>query len=619
MDPKLLSVFNKELSYLREQSKDFAKLYPKAAANLGITENSIHDPFVERLLEGFAFVAARIHLKIDAEFPKFSARLLDTIYPAFLAPTPSFCIVQMDSEHYVNQGEGSYTIPRGTRLKVQVESNKKTTCEYKTTQDIMLFPLKIEKVVVDIAQNLPNGSTGKVSSYDKKAILEFKFSLLESDKQSKKIPDKIDIYIDGSAMVTGLIYELLSDKVLALQMCTSIVGDWISLPVEYLSFDGFSDDHAALPEVKSVFSGYRILREYFSFPQKFNFFSISGLRDFLINSDSVFYLRVVLDCEFNSNVAGINEENFKLFCSPAINIIDRKSVRLPLENNNFEYHAISDVVRPLDYEVFSINKIEGYSKDNTIDTIFLPLHSSRTTYGSSAYFSVRREERLVSESMLKHGHRTAYVGSEVFFSLVDKNDLPVSVDIKQVAIEMTVTNRDLPILIQGQTQKNIVPVGSLPISNIRMIDGPSTPRALPQSGSLVWMLIKHLGLNYNDLIRGDDPTNLEAVKEILSLYSILGDPSVALNIESIIRFSTKFKNMRIPGAGPMVFGRGIEIVLTIDESRLHYHGTYLFASVLRNYLLRHVSINSFILMHVFSVQRGKIATFSPVLGLRPGL
>lgn len=618
MDPKLLSVFNKELGYLREQSKEFAKLYPKAAANLGITENSIQDPFVERLLEGFAFVAARIHLKIDAEFPKFSARLLDTIYPTFLAPTPSFCILQMVNEYDFNQEDGDYTIPRGARFKVLVDSNRKS-CEYKTTKDVVLLPIKLDKVVSDVAQDLHSRSDNRHSSCDKKTVLEFKFSLLETGGGAKEIPNKIDIFIDGSPMTVGLIYELLADKILSLQISSPKSDAWINLPIDSLCFEGFNDDQAALPEAKNIFSGYRVLREYFSFPQKFNFFSISGLRNFPLNNDSLFYLRVVLDFEFDSNVAGIDEQNFKLFCSPAVNIIDKKSVRLPIEKNNFEYHAVSDVVRPLDYEVFSINKIDGYSKDNAVDTTFIPLNGLSRDCGSSSYFSVRREERLISDNMLKHGHRTSYIGSEVFFSLVDKNDLPISVNIKQVAIEMTVTNRDLPILLQGQVNKKIFPIGSLPISNIKMIDGPSTPRALPQNGAIVWLLIKHLGFNYNDFLRADDSTNLEVLKEILSVYSLLGDPSIALNVKAITRFSTKFKNMRIPCSGPMIFGRGIEVEITIDESRLHYSGIYLFASVVRGYILRHISINSFILMRVFSEQRGQVTTFSPVLGLRPSI
>lgn len=405
----------------------------------------------------------------------------------------------------------------------------------------------------------------------------------------------------------------------AIQARDAASKEWVDIAVENLVIEGFSLEQAALPDVKNVFSGYRILREYFAFPEKYNFFSITGLHDLPVREGSTLDLRLILDCEFQSDIARINKDNFKLFCSPAVNLIDKKSVRLPITKSSYEHHAVSDIIDPLDYEVYSINKIEGYTKDNVADTVFWPLNNSSFTARSSSFFSTRREQRLVSDRMLKEGHRTAYVGSEVFFSLVDKNDLPVNIDIKQVSIEMTVTNRDLPILIQGQVQKSIIPVESLPVSDVRMIAGPSTPRALPQDGSIVWLLIKHLGFNYNDMIRGDRDSGRESIKEILTVYSLLGNPSVALNIESIVDLKTKIKNMRIPGNGPIILGRGIEVELTLDESKIHYGGAYLFSSILRFFLLRHISINSFMLMTVFSVQRGQIATFQPVLGLRPGI
>src|ERR687883_717551 len=95
MDPRLLNYYNRELQHLREMGAEFAREFPKIAGRLGLEAFECADPYVERLLEGFAFLAARVQLKIDAEFPRFTQHLLELVYPHYLAPTPSMAVVQL--------------------------------------------------------------------------------------------------------------------------------------------------------------------------------------------------------------------------------------------------------------------------------------------------------------------------------------------------------------------------------------------------------------------------------------------------------------------------------------------------------------------------------------------
>src|SRR5262249_43408088 len=98
MDPRLLHYYNQELQYLRELGGEFAEAFPKVAARLGMSGIEVADPYVERLLEGVGFLAARVQLKLDAELPRFTQSLIEIVYPHYLAPTPSMLVAQMKPE-----------------------------------------------------------------------------------------------------------------------------------------------------------------------------------------------------------------------------------------------------------------------------------------------------------------------------------------------------------------------------------------------------------------------------------------------------------------------------------------------------------------------------------------
>ncbi|MDR3087399.1 MAG: type VI secretion system baseplate subunit TssF, partial [Azoarcus sp.] len=129
MDARFLDYYNRELAYLQELGAEFATDFPRVASHLGMQNGSVADPYVERLLEGFAFLAARIHLKMDAEFPRFSQRLLEVVYPDYLAPTPSMAIVQMPLDRDAQSGKDCVArLPRGTQLNSALLPKINTPC-----------------------------------------------------------------------------------------------------------------------------------------------------------------------------------------------------------------------------------------------------------------------------------------------------------------------------------------------------------------------------------------------------------------------------------------------------------------------------------------------------------
>ncbi len=146
MDRRLLNFYNIELQHLRETAAEFARDFPKIAGRLSLDKEAKEicpDPFVERLLEGFAYLAARVHLKLDAEFPRFTQSILETVYPHYLSPTPSMALVRFGVLKQAAQMENGFLIPRGSSLKGSLAKDEKTACEYRTAHDVHLWPIHV--------------------------------------------------------------------------------------------------------------------------------------------------------------------------------------------------------------------------------------------------------------------------------------------------------------------------------------------------------------------------------------------------------------------------------------------------------------------------------------------
>src|SRR5688572_18807568 len=131
MDPRLLQYYNLELQHLREMGAEFAEQFPKIAARLGMNGLEVTDPYVERLLEGVGFLAARVHLKLDAEFPRFTQALLETVYPHYLAPTPSMLVAQCSPDPNDPNLATGFTVPRGSTMQGVMAGDDATACEFR--------------------------------------------------------------------------------------------------------------------------------------------------------------------------------------------------------------------------------------------------------------------------------------------------------------------------------------------------------------------------------------------------------------------------------------------------------------------------------------------------------
>ncbi len=621
MDARLLDYYNRELTYMHELGAEFAQRFPKVAGRLGMRGIEVSDPYVERLLEGFSFLTARVQLKMDAEFPRFSQRLLEVVYPNFLAPLPAMGVVQIDGN--LNEGslKAGYTLPRHTVLRGRMIKGEQTACEFRTGHAVTLWPIRLTEaslgpVPAEILHALP-----AVARRARSAVT-LRLEAVGGARFAEMPLERLEFFLSGAELHALRMLELVAHHGIG-TVCRSGPGSSariVPLAEDAIRHEGFEPEQALLPYDARSFQGYRLLHEYFAFPDRYLFFSVNGLRRAAAAMDGTAMEIVILLDRADADLERlVDARHFSLFCTPIVNLVSRRSDRIPVGPGQHEHHAVIDRTRPRDFEVFTVERVTGHMSSGTEEREFRPFLGSFASDDGDfgAYYSVRREPRLVSDRARAQGTRTSYTGSEVYLSLVDQHDAPFPHSLRHITIDALCTNRDLPLLLPTGLETDFTLRVSAPVRAIRMLRGPTRPYPAMAEGALTWRLISHLGLNYLSLTDVDPSQGAAALREMLDLYGSLADPGVRRQIQGVRSMALAPVFRRLPEPGPIVFGRGVEIALKIDETAFSGASPYLFGAVLEQFFCRHVSINGFTEFALTSQQRGEIARWLPRIGRRP--
>ena len=623
MDPRLLRQYNRELQHVREMGGEFAAAFPKIAGRLGLDTFECSDPYVERLLEAFAFLTARVQLRIDSEFPRFTQHLLEMVYPHYLAPTPSMLVAEFSPNH----GEGAlvegFKIARGTSFRSRSTRDEPTPCRYVTGQDVTLWPISLEEVeysgFLGGLSGLPPSLIGKA-----KAILRLRLKTTGNTRFRDLKLDELPIFIKGAGEMGMRLYEQVLARASAVVISPpGRLPTWREvLNDRPIAAVGFTDQEALLPYGKRSFAGYRLLQEYFSFPSRFLFFSLQGLAPALRKADTQeLDIQIVLDRRDDTLEGVVDKSRLALFCAPAVNLFPVKTDRIHLNERDADYHIVPDRTRPYDFEVHGVTDVLGFGASVTEKRRFLPLYApleSREVNSEPAYYTISREPRLLSEKQRVQGPRSKYVGSEVFLSLVDAQEGPYKSDLKQLSVDVLCSNRDLPLHMPlGVGDSDFILEAGAPIHGLRCVAGPTPPRESHAHGDTAWRLISHLSFNYLSLANTDAVQGASVLRELLRLYGDFADNSVRKQIEGIRGLTSTGITRRLPISGPTVFGRGVEMQVTLDEASFEGSGTFLLGFTLAQFFARFVSINSFTETVLFTPQRGEVARWPVTLGLRP--
>ena len=584
MADELLPYYEKELAFIRQLGDEFSKENPKIASRLGINSDTIEDPHVSRLVESFAYLNARIQHKLDDDFPELSDGILSVLYPHYQRPIPSMSIVEFEAD--AEQLEDSYVIPANTLIETSPFQGE--TCKFSTSYDTELLPISVKSASLTGRPFTTPGSD-KIRGADSVLKISLK-TLSESLMFSELDFDKVRFYLKGLPQHVNPLYQMLLKGTLQIVVADGIETHKIkTIDRSSIKPVGFEESQGMLPYPESSFLGYRLLTEFFVFPEKFMFIDISGFSEILegFNSENI-DLYVYLsssDIELEHN---INENTFKLGCTPVINLFEQLAEPITLDHTQTEYHLLADVRRPTGYEIYSINEVTGSNSSGEVKKYYpiYGLNHEQSEQGQSTFWFAQRRNAK-SENFSRDE------GTDMFLSLIDLDFNPNLPHDYTLSVRTTCSNRDIPAQLpfnNEQPKLQCVEIAP-PCSTVRCVTQPSASVRPPLRDLARWRLISHLNLNHLSISGGKDST--KALKELLRLYDFKESSVTRGLIASIVSVEAAPINAPLTIDGRAAMCRGIQIIITLDDSLLTGSSAYLFAQILEHFFAVYCSINSF--------------------------
>jgi type VI secretion system protein ImpG len=594
----LLLYYERELTFLRHMGAEFAEKYPKIAQRLIIEPDKCEDPHVERMLEAFAFLAARVHLKIDDEFPEITEALLSVLYPHYLRPIPSMSIAEFDLDPAQSNLTAGLPIPRGSVLYSPPVAG--VPCKYRTCFDTTLWPLRI----AEAQWRTPDRFQPAIKT-DAAAALRIELRCFQDVTFDKLDLRSLRFFLNGeSALVHGL-YEVLCGNCMQIVIRDPAPGSRVKpvyLEPSRLRPVGFTDDEGVLPYPLRSFVGYRLLQEYFAFPDKFLFFELSGLENLAAagfgNRAEILFL--VSRFERNERQqqleVGVSEKTLRLNATPIINLFAQTAEPILLSHTSYDYQIVPDISRQDTTEIFSIDNVVSIDPDSHDPIVFEPFYSYR-------HKTMREKKQAFWHSTRRPSTRRNTEAIDVYLSLVDLSGKPVRPNVDTVTVRLTCTNGDLPSRLPfGNDRGDLELEGAAPVKRIMILKKPTGTIRPPTGGHALWRLISHLSLNYLSLVADGK----DALQHILRLYNFTDSAFVQKQIEGITKVDSSRHFARVISEHGISFARGTRVRMELAEEQFVGGGVYLFASVLERFMALYVSLNSFSQLTVATNQRREV-------------
>lgn len=617
MDPRIIDLYNEELLHLRSEAAEFAREFPDRAGALALDEKRVEDPYVERLLEGVAFLAARVRLKLDAQYPLFTQQLLDVLFPGWLDPTPSACVLRLQPDASSGELAQGPVFPRGSAIRGSLPGNSEVRCDFQTARDLQLLPIELvstQYVAARPEESLNHGTQRAVSSLR----LELQAT---GDATFADLPlDRLPLYVTAADAYGSQLMELLGGRCITVGVSAdaSARSAQAWLPGAQVVHTGFDEDEAMLPMPVRGHTGFRVLKEYAALPDKFRFVELRGLRKVLAGMRTrKLYLHFHFSGVFNRLESAVKNHSIALFCVPAINLRERQLDRVDVNPGLTEFHLRGDAMRPKDFEVIRVLNVlgGGGGSERRFAPIFEAVASGRTSTGS--YYMLRREKRRLTQAELV-GRSVTYAGSELYIALSEPGAAPFGRDLQYLSVRALCSNRDMPLYLKAQrADARYEAVDTVPVRQIECMAGPSVPLASAVDGFDPWVALSHLYVNYLSLFDSGAAQGAEVLRAMLGLYASVPGHFLLRQAEGLNSVSAEQITRRVPGGGPLAFGRGVAVRLSMNDRAFDGGSPFLLASVLENYLAAHVSINSFVETQLELADRAESFQWPSRFGRRP--
>ncbi len=598
---ELLPYYERELTYLRELSGEFAQRYPKIARRLLLDSNQSEDPHVERIIEGFAFLTARVHRKLDDEFPEITEAFLQVLYPHYTQPFPSCTILQFELDPGSPEITQKTVIPRHHPVISPAVGG--INCQFRTSYEVDLLPLSLKTARLQLCQNsehlrrlCPQAAAAITLELETHGDLPF----------GKINADRLRFFLDGDAGLMGDLYELLQMSVLQIRVCNDPDNPQhcALLNASDLAPVGFAAEDGLLDYDKRSFLGYRLLSEYFAFPEKFLFLDLNGLDHPALrhngNTLSIqIFLRHYPDSERHHRLAKtLNKDNFKLGCTPAINLFKHAADPIRISHHKTSYPVFADGRRQRAYEVIAIDSVTCAEKSGSLESsrhippFYSIQHHGKDTEQRFYWFATREAAVLDNDN-----------GTDLEIAFVDSQFSPHRPELEVLSLNLTCSNRDLPEHLPFGGSSTTHADFTLPqfavVKRVRPLRKPTASLRAPTKPGLQWRLISHLSLNHLSIVR----EGKDALQEMLTLYNHSQSQSVSRQIQGIVEISSQPASTLVTSRHFSGFARGIDITLTLDENAFIGSGMIIFAAVLERFFALYCGPNNFTRLKLRSKQQ----------------
>lgn len=579
-DEDLVRYYNAELSALRRTGVEFARDFPKIAARLELGPEECADPHVERLLESFAFLTARIQHKLDADFPEIPTALLEVLYPSLVQPVPPATIVRFEVSAESPPPPTGVTVPRGASLTAAAETGP--ACRFRTSTALKLLPIEVVEVALR-----PTIAYDFLDPAEIGGVLAIRIAGLGVDLSEIRGLDRLGFHIAGDPLTTRTLYELANASVRRVVLDGGASGR-VPLPPEAIIPGGMSDDEALLPDPPYAHPGYRLLQEYFAFPEKFQFFSVDGLG----GRPDAAELDILLCLDhMPSDLPGLTADNLLLHCVPAVNLFPKSAEPIRLDHRRSEYSINPDVRREAFTEIHSIVDVSLSARDDRpaerLSPYFSFAHADRA--GDAAYWIAARRPT----------GRAGLPGTEMALRFVDLDLAAKRPPAETLYVRTLATNRTLAEQIPAGAL--LIPDEPVPVKRIVCHRRPTTTCYPALDGATLWKLVSALSLNHLSLENGRG--GIEALREILTLYCPPGTPSARQQISGLTGLATRPAVCRMGRDAWRGFVHGSAIEVELDLRAFVGGSALMFAAVLARFFALYAAVNSFVEVSVSAKQR----------------
>lgn len=604
MREALLHYYERELTFLRRMGAEFAQRYPKVAGRLMLEPNKCEDPHVERMLEAFAFLAARVHLKIDDDFPEISESLLNVVYPHYIRPIPAMSIAEVRLDPEQGKLTTGYKLPRGTMLYSRPVDG--VPCRFQTSYDVTLWPVSVSAAQWTSPDRLrPPARLG-----DAPAVMRIELRCNADVTFSQLKLDTLRFFLDGAGNLTAALYELLNTsgrEILVREVGTSNPKA-ITLPASSLRPAGLGPDEGMLPYPGRSFEAYRLIQEYFAFPEKYLFLDLAGF-DKIAAAGFGNALEILIPIPAYERTdwrpmleSGVTASTLRLGCTPIINLFPQSSEPILLTQRRPEYLLVADARRRLTTEIFSVDGVTAVTPDSERPLRFRPFYAPGRSAGAGGADGETTDENGGLYWLAKRresGWRTDE-GTDVLLSFVDRSGRNANPERDAVTARLTCFNSDLPSRLPfGNPGGDFELDDAAPVREITALIKPTRVVQPPLGGGQTWRLISQLSLNYLSIVESGG----DALRETLRLYDFADSVIAKKQIEGITGVKSGPAFARITTEHGLTFARGRKVELEFDEEQFTGGGIFLFGTVLERFLGLYASMNSFSILSARSSQR----------------